>query len=81
MAAWLSQRDWGLQAICMQPAAAQEADPSFLRVQTTVAAYVLDKFGYKYSYRGWCVLILVGFVFIMRFGAVMATTRFSFNKR
>jgi len=50
-------------------------------LQTTVAAYVLDKFGYKYSYRGWCVLILVGFVFIMRFGAVMATTRLSFSKR
>jgi hypothetical protein len=46
-----------------------------------VAAYIRDQFGYKYSMRGWCVLILVGFVFLMRFGAVMATTRLSFSKR
>ncbi|KXZ55191.1 hypothetical protein GPECTOR_3g336 [Gonium pectorale] len=47
----------------------------------SVAQYIRDTFSYDYSYRGWLVLILVGFVVFARAMSYIGLTRFNYQKR
>ena len=46
-----------------------------------VNEYVTQHFGFNYSYRGWVVLILLGFVLLFRVGSIVAVTKLSYVKR
>lgn len=46
-----------------------------------VSQFLEDSFGFKYSFRWWCVLILFAFVLFFRFGSVMALLRLNFSSR
>ena len=50
-------------------------------MQTTVAAYVKDQFGFRYNMRGWIVLILVGFIVVFRLASITALKKLTFQKR
>ena len=52
-----------------------------LCLQTTVAAYVRDQFGFRYDMRGWIVLILVGFILVFRVATITALKKLTFQKR
>ncbi|GFR42268.1 hypothetical protein Agub_g3165 [Astrephomene gubernaculifera] len=47
----------------------------------TVAQYLEDTFSYKYSMRGWLVLILVAFIAAVRAMAYLGLTRLNFQRR
>ena len=46
-----------------------------------VDEYVAQHFGFAYSFRGWVVLILLGFVVLFRVGSIVAVTKLSYVKR
>lgn len=46
-----------------------------------VNEYVTQHFGFHYSFRGWVVLILIGFVLLFRVGSIVAVTKLSYVKR
>ena len=46
-----------------------------------VNEYVTQHFGFAYSFRGWVVLILLGFVLLFRVGSIVAVTKLSYVKR
>lgn len=46
-----------------------------------MAAYLEDRFGFHYSMRGWCALILVGFIAVFRIASVVALRVLVFQKR
>jgi len=47
----------------------------------SVAAYLEDTYSYKYSFRGWLVLIMAGFVIFFRMVACVGLSKINFAKR
>ena len=47
----------------------------------SIAEYMEDVYGFKYSFRWWAVLISFGFVIVLRFIVAIATKYLHFQKR
>ena len=67
------------------PAAPQQHWQAWQRLMRSmhaqVAQYVSQHFGFDYGFRGWLVLIMLGWVALFRVGAILAVTKLSFVKR
>ena len=48
---------------------------------TTVKQYLDDTYDYKYSFLGWCILILIGYGIAFAFIAVLALRFLKYQKR
>lgn len=60
---------------------ALQASRRLLCANLQVDEYVSQHFEFAYSFRGWVVLILLGFIFVLRLGAIGAVTKLSYVKR
>ncbi len=72
----LMRRTWHQMHIFWGMPSAQ--DPA---AHAQVDTYVEQHFGFTYSFRGWLVLIILGFVAVFRVGAILAVTKLSYVKR
>jgi hypothetical protein len=49
--------------------------------RVSVASFIEGYFGYRWDFRGYCVLLLVIFIALFRITAIFALSRFNFQKR
>uniref|UniRef100_A0A7S3UDR3 ABC transporter domain-containing protein n=1 Tax=Picocystis salinarum TaxID=88271 RepID=A0A7S3UDR3_9CHLO len=79
---WITPLSYTLYAL----AVSQLGDSSTLITleiggEEPVSQFLENSFGFEYSFRWWCVLILFAFMLFFRFGSIVALLRLNFSSR
>lgn len=79
---WITPLSYTLYALAVSQLGDSD-EPITLAIGGSVplSQFLEDSFGFEYSFRWWCVLILLAFVLFFRLGSVVALLRLNFSSR